>query len=278
MATSFILLYGNIRWENPLITVVNRWVRWILFSLLIAYLLPAWEIADRPFHVLAISGFLGWFLVESIISWLSIRMLNQSSLSLFPRFTINQRESQWPNQKQFIDLRAWLRANEFKESQALKTHITGSFSVRSSVYLDSKEETLLQFLFFPQKSGKITVYYILMSSTSSGQRFITDNLEMPYGGYFPDQWSMVRKPLCRSLKRLLRCHRERIEASGESVAPWEGDPVDEINFQQSTLEHFNTQEGFLFPSNLHDTHGKITPEGRYRLWKQYWRLRYLGTA
>ena len=36
--------------------------------------------------------------------------------------------------------------------------------------------------------------------------------------------------------------------------------------------------GFLFPMNLRDEYGKITWEGRYRVWKEIWLLNYFGKA
>ena len=58
--------------------------------------------------------------------------------------------------------------------------------------------------------------------------------------------------------------------------PWDNDPIDDVNDQQATLERVNTQMGFLNPISEREEYGKITWEGRYRVWKEIWTLNYLG--
>ena len=40
----------------------------------------------------------------------------------------------------------------------------------------------------------------------------------------------------------------------------------------------NTELGFLNPQGAREDHGKISNEGRYRVWKEIWMLNYLGRA
>lgn len=278
MGASFVSIFGNLRRKWPFLTIVNRWMRWLLFSFLITYLVRKWELSERPFFVLIITFFLGWFLVESILIWFNIRALNRSSISLFPRFTINPVDIKWPNLKQFIQLKEFLRSHGFKEEQSIKTTLVGSLALYSVLYKDSTEKIFLQLLFFPKKNGFSNVYYILTSLSSDGERYITDNIDLPFGGHAPKDWFKIRKPLCDSLENLFECHLKRINASKKGFVSWDSMLLNEVNHQQSILEYYNIQKGFLNPPNLHDDYGKLTSEGCYRLWKQFLFLKYIGIS
>lgn len=276
MLSSGLLAYGNKIWRLPFIVILNRWISWILASLLVGYFFHVWELSNRPFIVLSGTVFLAWFLIESVLVWFNIRMLTFSNIAFFPRFSINNGQIPWPNQKRYIRLKDFLRINGFKEVQSIKTSILGVVSLYSPIYKDPTNKILLQLLFVPEKNKIINIYYILISSTKEGNRYITDNLSLPLGGYVPLNWVKIRRPLCYSLKSLLKRHQKSLERSKENFVSWENSPLDEINHQQSTLEYYNVKEGFLHPSNLHETFGRLTAEGRYRLWKQFLFLKYLG--
>lgn len=278
MGIFFSLAFGNIRWKFPLLTIANRWFRWIFFSLFLAYFVHEWELSKQPFFVLISTFFLGWFLVESILIWINIRALNRSSIALFPKFSIDYTEINWPNLKRFIQLKDFLRSNRFKEVQAIKTTILGSLVLRALVYKDSTGKILLQLIFLPQKNGIVRVYYVLTSLTTNGKRFITDNLDVPFGGYVPKDWLKVKKPLCDSLSSLWECHLKRLKSLNEDFTVWDDTPINEINHQQSVLKYYNIEKGFLNPPNLHEDYGKLTSEGCYRLWKQFLFLKYTGVS
>lgn len=278
MGVFLCFVYGNTRWKSSFLAIANRWFKWVLCSLLVAYFVRQWDISRQPFFVLIITCFLGWFLVESILIWINIRALNRSSIAFFPRFSVDNAETKWPNLKRFIQLKEFLRANGFREEQSIKTTVLGSLVLHSLVYKDVTEKILLQLLFFPQKSGSSSVYYVLTSLTSDGERFITDNLDVPFGGYMPKGWFKIKRPLCNSLGSLLKCHFNRLNNSGKDLVVWEGAPLNEINHQQSVLEYYNIKKGFLNPPNFHEDYGKLTSEGCYRLWKQFLLLKYIGIS
>jgi hypothetical protein len=146
------------------------------------------------------------------------------------------------------------------------------------VYRDEPSSLRLQVTFLPQGSGAITVCYSLTSLTLDGRRYVTDNLYIPFAGFYPESWLVERRPLCRSLPRLLKLHRARIAASGQSVVPFASEPAADLNEAQRELDRLNVELGFLYPHGQREDHGKITQEGRYRVWKEIWMLKYLGRA
>lgn len=273
---SLTLLYGNILWNSPFVAIINRWLRWILFSVLFAYFSKELEWFDKPYFVLAITGFGGWFLIESIYTWFGIRTLNFSSVSLFPKYIPDTQGVNWPNNKHFITLRNWLRTNNFKEQQSLKCILFDTFFIRSSVFYSADLSIRLQIVFLPKRRGNFYDYYILSSKTASGSMVVTDNMFLPYGGFYPNNWFLKRSPLTRSLHTLLKKHQKRMKNFKESFLNWEESVVEQFNEEQQALRLFNMEKGFMLHPEFHFKYGQISYEGRYRLWKEIWMLKYLG--
>jgi hypothetical protein len=272
---SIFLTYANHRWGSPVLGIVNRWLRWFLFAALVALLAEFFQV-NRPLWVLVVTGFLGWFLLETMFNWVAIKALSQSPVPLFPKFTDNSDVQEWPVQPKFLGLRDWLRSNGFAAIQALKSDLGLGIVVRSFVFESTDKRTRLQVIFIPQRSGNLTECFSVQSMTSGGLRLVTDNLYIPFGGFYPQDWRVLRKAWVRNIRRLGRLHEKRCAAT--ELVEWEGAPVDDLNYQQMLMERVNTELGFLYPHHLRDEFGKITTEGRYRVWKEVWLLNYFGRS
>ena len=61
LAGTLILTYVNGRRASILVSIVNRWLRWITFATAAAYLSFAAEFFAKPFWVLFAVFFLLWF-------------------------------------------------------------------------------------------------------------------------------------------------------------------------------------------------------------------------
>jgi hypothetical protein len=274
-----ILLIGYINRDNkyPVLDVLNRWVRWVTFSIAVGLILTQWELFNRPLWVLAIICFLIWFLIESAYNWFLIRMLSFSEIPLFPRFFKDVKEPRWPISVQFFKIREWLHARGFRPVQVLRSHLADSLDVQCHVFQDLDKRVRLQIIYIPALNVDRNVNFIFSSITASDHRIITDNLSVPYGGYYPGDWDICRKPMIRTLEKLHQAHLKRIQTNEEEVLiTWEQDPMEEMNYQQSTLEKYNFQQGFLQPKSDYEEKGRITHEGCYRIWKEMWFLKYLG--
>ncbi len=273
---SLLLHLLNSRVLMPAVTITNRWVRWILFSLGVAYLAEELAWTDRPFWAVACVAFLGWFLVESVYHWLAIRALSLSPLPLFPRFVVNSNGEEWPTQRRLYGIREWLRREKFHGVQSLKAEIAPGIFLRLAIYQDRENRLRLQIAFLPQPGGGIALCYTLSSRTSDDVRYVTDNLHLPFGGFYPENWLIERRPWTRSLERLVARHHERIAPVGAKLETWTTEPVDDLNRQQGHLEKVNTELGFLYSHQDREEFGKISTEGRYRVWMEVWMLNYLG--
>jgi hypothetical protein len=278
MIVSLVLFQFNQRQGSPVLAIVNRWLRWIIFAFGAAFICSDFQLIERPYWVLAASFFLLWFLGETLYNWLAISALSLSPLPLFPRYTANQSGDEWPTHASLLKVRDWLRSNGYKQVQALRAEIGGGIYLRLSIFQDASAKLRLQVMFLPQPSGVISVCYVLTSMTAEGNRYVTDNLYIPFGGFYPESWLVERQPWRRSLPKLVDHHLARVAAAGEVAVPFPYEPLVDINAAQNELDRLNTELGFLVPHAEREEQGKITHEGRYRVWKEIWMLDYLGRS
>ena len=266
------------RLNLPVLQVCARWIRWFLFGALFAFCLHVFELSFRPVWVLFLTGCGLWFVIETGYNWIVIKALSRSDLPLFPTFRDNRDGDEWPADERYIDLKDWLKETAFKRIAALKAELFEGAVLRASIYESADQLTRVQILFLPKSRGGSTACYTLQTEGDDGERLITDNHFLPYGGYYPEKWKLCRKPLIGSLKRLMHLHRKRVHRSSLNPVPFEDDGLEQLNDQQRILERLNTETGFLVPRPRQEEEGKFTSEGRYRLWKEMWMLAYLGKS
>jgi hypothetical protein len=275
---SLVLMQMNQRMGSPIVSIADRWLRWFVFAFGAAQLCTDFALVDRPFWVLAIVFFMVWFLGETLYNWLAITAHSLSPLPLFPRYTINSTGEEWPVQPRLLKIREWLRGQGFRQVQALKADIGGGIFLRVSIYHDAQAMVRVQVTFIPQANGAISVCYAVTSVGSDDSRYLTDNLYIPFGGFYPENWFVERAPWRRSLPRLLARHRARLTKMGAAIMPFTTEPLADFNAVQHELDQLNTDLGFLHPRTEREDRGKFTHEGRYRVWKEIWMLNYLGRS
>jgi hypothetical protein len=278
VAVLLLLFYINLRVASPILAIPIRWLRWVLFACFVAEANSELDLVDRPLWVVAIAVFLLWFLLESGFNWLKVSAISLSPMPLFPRYVVNSSGDEWPTQKRLLRVRDWLREHRFVHEQALKAELGGGIWLRTSIYHSHDRTLRLHVLFVPQEKGAITVCYSLGTLAEGGRRYVTDNLYIPFGGFYPESWHVERSPWHRSLVGLVARHQARLKQSGDAPIKWEISPIDDINQQQQHMEMINTELGYLLPHAEREEFGKITPEGRFRIWKEAWLLDYLGIA
>lgn len=261
---------------SPKMGILNRWFRWFGISLGIAYFTHQSEWSSRPFWSLAVICFLSWLLLETLYNWIAITALSRSSFNLFPYFRENRTGEEWPADSKVISIRDWLRENGFKKMQALVSDLGNGMILRSSVYQSRDESVRVQVLFLPQANGYITNSLSFYSETDEGDLIVTDNQFIPFGGFYPDNWDINRNPWVRKIDNLFLKHSGRI--CDKSLSRFEDSALEMLNEHQRNLEKINMDLGFLVPHDLQEDHGRISWEGRYRVWKEVWLLNYLGIS
>lgn len=278
MVLSLALLKLNQHCASPLLAIVNRWLRWGVMAGGFALIVRHFEWSQRDFSALLVVFLLVWFLLDCVYRWLAIHAMSVSPLPLFPRFVVNQAGDEWPVQSRFLKLRDQIRAAGFKQTQAVRAEVATSLYVRASIYQDADNHTRLQVAFLPQPAGGVMACLHFSTQLADSRRIVTDNHHLPFGGFYPETWHIERRPHTRSFTRLAARHRERVAAAASVPEAWTTEPLADLNAQQIELERLNTELGFLYPSNLHEEHGRISHEGRYRVWKEMLTLDYFGRA
>lgn len=273
-----VLIQLNQRLASPVIAIICRWMRWGVFSTSAAWTLIEFECTDRPYWAVLAACSLIWVLFETIYNWLMVNALSSSSVSMFPHYVINPAGDEWPVQRKYMQLRETLRFRGFLPTQALRAEIAGGVYLRCSFYEHPDSKIRIQLHFIPQPSGVISLSCVISSVTASGLRVVTDNLHIPFGGFYPQNWQVERRPMIRSVLRLLEVHQDRVDKTGDKVVPFEQLAFVDLENTQRELDRLNTELGFLLPYGEREEFGKISHEGRYRVWKEVWMLEYLGRS
>jgi hypothetical protein len=278
--TFFVLaiLYLSYRSTSPIFAIFSRWTRWIFFSLSFSFLLLRIGV-DRPYWVLFITAFLLWFLIESVYYWIAITALSKSEFPLYPHFKVDHDSDECLYEKPLIKVKQWLQDKGFTKKESLKAQFQDIQVLHLFIYEDKKKRIQMHLSLSPLRRGKTAFYCAFSSITKDGSRLITDNFFFPFGGFYPKNWLIERRPWTRNLNRLKKIHDARMQAfqDGEIIS-WEEDPLADYNQQQKILENINIKQGLLFPGEYRQKYGKLTKEGRYRFWKEIWLINYLGLA
>jgi hypothetical protein len=264
------------RLGSPVWAIFGRWTRWAFIATLVASTLRLFEWSGIAFPILLMVVGLAYFLLETLYNWIAISALSKSDLPLFPRYEENPSGEEWPSEPSFIALRDWLRSNGFQRQQALKATLGNNILMRISSHDSADKKIRLQILLLPNERGSCAVCASFLSVTKSGKTLLTDNVFLPFGGFYPDEWSVERRPWTRSIGKLHDRHKARIDAVAEPLQPFTSSPYEQIRQDQQHLEQLNQELGFL--TNPHDVEdlGRLTPAGKARVWQEVWTLAYLG--
>lgn len=265
---------------NSFAVVFHHWMRWIAIGLVGAYGLGALA-PSHPYWVLFAVAFLGYFLIESTLSWFAINDISYSERPIFPhlllpRFEPTRRGDEWPTEKPFIELRNWLRKQDLTRMASLVAQMEDQEVQRIAVYRNEADTVRVHVLFLPHRENQFFTCFAIHSLTAQGERLVTDNIFLPFGGFYPENWRLERLPGTSSLPELWQRHLARMDAHGGPFAALETDPARLINDDQRKLERLNEQLGYLSNAETEEDEGRITAAGRFRFWAELWMLRYLG--
>ena len=255
--------------------LISHWMRWLTFACAFSLMLTFFGWSSRPDWVHFISGLAVWFILETLYYKISIHLLNISEMELFPKYKNDNDDNLWPINKEVLKIKEWLRKEGFKSEETLKAQIVAHLTIRQAVFFDETQTIRLNILFIPSAKNETKLFYSLFSQKSNGEYLITDNQNRPFGGFYPDHWTVNRFPICHSLKNLLKKHREGMNSSQGTWSQIEGDIRTKTNHLQWELEKKNREMGFLNEPNREDAQS-ISSEGCFRIWTEMWMLAYLG--
>lgn len=273
---SLTLSFVASRQGSPVLAILGRWARWGFIAVLCAGTIRLFGWSAYPLTVLLGVSFLGFFLLETLYNWVAISALSRSNLPLFPRYEESESGEQWPSEPAFISLRDWLRANGFQREQALAATLAENTLMRISCYASADKTIRLQILILPNERGRSAVCASFISSTKSGRVLLTDNIFLPFGGFYPENWDVERRPWMRSVSKIFERHKARLDAAAEPLQPYTLAPIDQIRKDQHTLESLNQELAFLHAPHEQEDLGRLTTAAKARVWQEVWTLAYLG--
>ena len=281
VAVLALLVFGlsawNLRQPHPLRALINRWARWFLFSLVGAFILDQFTDGTRPFAVWWAISFLAWFLGESILTWMAVKSLSFSQFPLFPRFEVPPEDSTLPADAEFLHLRDELKKAGFSRKQSLRADLPHGLRVQLLVYLSDDQRHKLQVFLIPHPTGAMLTCFSLFSKNDEGEHWVTDNIFLPFGGFYPSRWKLQRFPLRRTFSSILAIHQRRLKQAGGNWVAWDEEWLSSINEEQRHIENLNEKAGLILPHSYREEYGLLSTEGRYRLWKEIWLLNYFAT-
>jgi hypothetical protein len=263
---------------SPLLAIAGRWFRWLFFAAFLAAVVNTFVLPQHSLLLLFIAAVLLWFFFETAYNWLAINALSKSNLPLFPRYEENHRGDEWPSQHHFIELKNWIRQQGLQRRQALIAQISDQVLLRISSYENAEKTIRLNVYFLPFSGGNTVACIAFQSDLSSGERILTDNLFLPFAGFYPEAWLVERRPLCRTASALFQRHKARLDAHGKECKVLLRTPLEQTNSDQRKVENLNRELGFLHDLAVEPELGRLTPAGKARVWQEVWLLAYLGKA
>lgn len=271
-----VLSISALRSGRPGSVILAKWALWISVSLGVAAVLRALGVSARPLWATGLFCFLLWTLLETLYNWVAIDFLSHSDAPLFPPYKLNDKGSEWPADPAFITLRETLRRGKFRFSASAVRPLGEEDLIRCPVYESEDGFRRILIYFIPAQNGALQCFLSVSTLIEGGLRVVTDNVYLPFGGFYPENVLLERKPMKRTLESLLEHHGRRLERMEARPLRWSGDPVADMNEEQRRLEELNVELGFFVEPAQREELGNISREGRYRLWLEVWMLNYLG--
>lgn len=277
----FLANFCGDKFNQPILKIVAHWLRWLSFALCFSHLLVFFEWSSRPDWVHFITGLALWFVAETVFYRISVQLFNLSEIQLFPKYQTDTSDNLWPISREADSVKETLTKQKFKKIEVIKADLLPDLKIRQALFLDEARTIRVDILFVPNTQKEVTCFFSLSSLSDTNDCLITDNQNMPFGGFYPKNWSVTRHPIQRSLSKLLELHREKMRKKNLNWSSQEERFLTKVNANQRLLERENQAMGFLVDpehqrNQKHGRKGKISSEGCIRICIEMWLLSYFG--
>ena len=250
-----------------------RWLRLFVTGLFFGLVLKISILPGVAYWRLCLIGYLLWCLVESLYIWFYIVAWDRSEQPLFPKIRKVDRVD-WPANKRFFLIRDWIRQNNYEKIGAFRYYYEDIALQQAIVYQSPDKTIRLQVMIVPDATGVIMDQVVFVSQNADDVRYISDNIFMPFGGVYPEDWHVKRYPSVRKIESLVKRHADTLSKTGETCVQIDAEPLAWIEETQQILEAVNVEHGLLNEVRDRQEYGKFTGEGRYRIWKELLMLNY----
>jgi hypothetical protein len=269
------LLYASLHLRNLRCIILIRWIRWCAISTAIGCILKLYSAPAAPFGLLFVTGLLGWFILESAVTWRQVRRLGSMDASIFFRYEDIGEGNLWPNSPDLRSARDPLERNGFSLEGLARVDLVGRLLFLCPIFLSHDRQIRLVMRFPMPMGAPIPPHLFFYSTTADGKILVTENFGGIFGGHYPSHWEVRRRPLQRNVGKILASHRRR--AVGRSMAALESPPVAALNALQGDLLAENLRRSFVIQTSTAGAQTlRLGAEAGFRIWLEIWLLRYFG--
>jgi len=263
---------------SPVNKLIVRWIRLLFIGVYAAIAFKLTVFTGVPFWRLFVMGLLAWAFIDTGYLWVYILAWDKSELPLFPAIREVERVD-WPANTRFFLIKDWIRENNYAEIGCFHYLYEDEVLQKLVVYESPDKTVRLQVIIVTDVTGVILDQIVFSSITEDGRVIITDNVFMPFGGVYPENWIVRRFPPVRKIQSIARYHQNSVSAGGSiCCVKYDEDTKTWIQNTQNTLERENIEAGILNSRRDRNEFGKMTGEGRYRIWKELLILNYLSIS
>ncbi|MDR2377147.1 MAG: hypothetical protein LBD54_00065 [Puniceicoccales bacterium] len=261
------------------------WNPWLLWGGRVALRLSGLGLLSILFHA-GSEGRMDWavslalvlatvFLLESIILWAMTGRIQAQQWPAVLRYEAIKEKISWPIHWRFRALRNYFRREHFQNAGCFRLSFLGTPLVLNVVLLDASRRIRLEVFFHMGPRGIRQLQCALSSRVGEKEWLVTNNGQLPLGGWVPAAWRLKRYGFA-SPQALLRRHRRRLQRLGVICEAWEAPHLLEtLHREQEFWAEENLRRGFLEKSSDGRQY-VLSDEGRYRLWKSLLCRRTLG--
>ena len=261
---------------SPVNKLIVRWLRLILIALFVGIVFKLTFFGGVPFWRLLVMGILAWILIDSGYLWLYILAWDKSELPLFPSIRSVEKVD-WPANTRFFLIKDWIRENNYQEIGCFNYYYEDEVLQQLIVYESPDKTVRLQIIIVTDVTGVILDQIAFTSETEDEKVIVTDNVFMPFGGVYPSNWLVQRHPPIRKIQSIAKRHQDTLADNDEvCCVRIDIDAKTWIQDMQNTLERENIEAGILHRRRDRPEFGKMTGEGRYRIWKELLLLNYFS--
>ena len=202
-------------------------------------------------------------------------------MPLFPRYVVNSSGDEWPTQQRLLKVRDWLREQPLcpragAQGRAGRRHLAAHLGLSQprrhaapACAVCAAGKRRHHGVFQPRDAHHGRAALRHRQSLHSLRRFLSRELARRAQ---PVAAQPGRSIVARHQAAVERQDPAKPRSGGKSA------PIDDINQQQQHMEMRSTPSSVICCPTPREEYGKITPEGRFRIWKEAWLLDYLGIA
>ncbi len=274
-AAMFFVWMISARSPSPRMQILQRHLRLLLFGAAWCYMARKYFLPDTAPIPLFFSGALILLLLESVLFWMQIKLLNTEEGALTPRY--KETSNAWRPGKKFSELKERIEKAGFIKRASYSSKIEGVRPLLLTDFISADSKTLLTVSFVPTARAYLTAACAISFAEETGEVFYTNGIFMPFGLSYPENYKVRFMPLSGvNPEKILKAHARLTK--GTELRAIEESALAISNKFSADIEAQCAHDGLLNAPEDVEEYGKLSQEGLFRVWKALFLLNYFGIA